>query len=65
VNARVADNKFRVSLATQPGLTYTLEGAENPAGPWSSLVSIRPLETSLDFEDPAPSTNRFYRVQVK
>jgi uncharacterized delta-60 repeat protein len=64
VNARVEDNKFRVSLATQPGLTYTLERAENPAGPWSSLVSTHPLETSVDLEDPSLSTNRFYRVQV-
>ncbi len=64
VNARVEDNKFRLTLTTQPGLTYVLEGANDPAGPWASLTSIRPLETSIDFEDPSLTTNRFYRVQV-
>jgi uncharacterized delta-60 repeat protein len=63
-NARIEDNKFRLTLATTPGLIYTLEGTDDPAGTWAPLLSIRALQTSLDFEDPSLGTKRFYRVEV-
>ncbi len=65
VDVHVQDYKFRGTLATTPGYTYTVLGAGNLSGPWSSLLSVKALETSLDFEDHTLLTNRFYRVEVQ
>lgn len=61
-NARVEHRKFRVTVATIPGHDYTLEATDRPSGPWTSLLTSKAIESTLEFEDPAPGTQRFYRV---
>lgn len=66
----VDNGDFVVRLAGVPGLTYTIEAAPNPVGPWVKVTNLNAPQTDQGFgvggfefrESISNSTAQFYRI---
>lgn len=64
-----SNGNFVLRLAGVPGLTYTIEGAPSPAGPWTKITNLTAPQTDegfgvgvFEFTQPAANMAQFYRI---
>jgi hypothetical protein len=60
---RLMSNQFEVFLHASTGSTHVVESSANLTN-WSQLQSLVPTNSDTRIVDPAPGSNRFYRVRV-
>ena len=54
-----------VSFASEFGVTYEIQGAGNPGGPWAYVASVVGDGSYVNYGDANLQASAFYRVVVK